>query len=78
MTAISVVLIAAVILRATAVGMTHATDWFEIMSYALVAAVGAWLLLGEADRARPSSTAAPCTEAALRAHARCRARSWLP
>ncbi len=42
--AISVVLIVAVVLRATAVEMTHATDWFEIMSYALVAAVGAWLL----------------------------------
>jgi len=33
-----------VFLRATAVGMTHATDWFEISSYALIAAVGAWLL----------------------------------
>jgi nickel/cobalt exporter len=42
--AIAVVLVAAVIMRVTAVQMTHATDWFEIMSYALVAAVGAWLL----------------------------------
>ncbi len=42
--AIAVVLVAAVIMRSTAVEMTRATDWFEIMSYALVAAVGAWLL----------------------------------
>jgi ABC-type nickel/cobalt efflux system permease component RcnA len=42
--AVAVVLIVAVVLRATAVEMTRATDWFEIMSYALVAAVGAWLL----------------------------------
>ena len=42
--AIAVVLVVAVALRATAVEMTRATDWFEIMSYALVAAVGAWLL----------------------------------
>lgn len=42
--AIAVVLVVAVILRATAVEMTHATDWFEIISYALVVAVGAWLL----------------------------------
>ena len=42
--AIAVVLVVAVVLRATAVEMTRATDWFEIMSYALVAAVGAWLL----------------------------------
>jgi nickel/cobalt exporter len=42
--AIAIVLVAAVVLRSTAVEMTHATDWFEIMSYALVAAVGAWLL----------------------------------
>jgi nickel/cobalt transporter (NicO) family protein len=42
--AIAVVLVAAVILRATAIGMTQTTDWFLIFSYALVAAVGAWLL----------------------------------
>ncbi|OYY06367.1 MAG: hypothetical protein B7Y70_16515, partial [Rhizobiales bacterium 35-68-8] len=42
--AIGVVLIAAALLHTTAVGMTRATDWFEIMSYGLVAAVGAWLL----------------------------------
>jgi ABC-type nickel/cobalt efflux system permease component RcnA len=42
--AIAVVLIAAVILHVTAVEMTRATDWFEILSYALIAAVGAWLL----------------------------------
>ena len=42
--AIAVVLVAAAILHTTAVGMTQATDWFEIMSYGLVAAVGAWLL----------------------------------
>lgn len=42
--AIAVVLLAAVALHATAVQMTHATDWFEILSYALVTAVGAWLV----------------------------------
>jgi nickel/cobalt exporter len=42
--AIAVVLLAAVLLHATAVQMTHATDWFEILSYALVTAVGAWLV----------------------------------
>jgi nickel/cobalt exporter len=42
--AIAIVLLAALVLHATAVGMTRATDWFEIMSYALIAAVGAWLL----------------------------------
>jgi nickel/cobalt transporter (NicO) family protein len=44
LTAIALVLIAAVLLHATAIGMTRATDWFEIGSYALIAAVGAWLL----------------------------------
>jgi nickel/cobalt exporter len=44
LTAITVVLVAAVILKATAIGMTQTTDWFLIFSYALVAAVGAWLL----------------------------------
>lgn len=43
--AIGVVLIAAALLHTTAVHMTQATDWFEIMSYALVVAVGAWLLI---------------------------------
>ena len=42
--AIAVVLVVAVVLRATAVQMTRTTDWFEIVSYALVAAVGTWLL----------------------------------
>jgi ABC-type nickel/cobalt efflux system permease component RcnA len=42
--AIALVLVVAVILRATAVQMTRATDWFEVLSYALIAAVGAWLL----------------------------------
>ncbi len=42
--AIAIVLVAAVVLRSTAVEMTRATDWFEIMSYALIVAVGAWLL----------------------------------
>jgi nickel/cobalt transporter (NicO) family protein len=44
LTAIALVLVAAVMLHATAVAMTRATDWFEIISYALIAAVGAWLL----------------------------------
>ena len=52
--AIAVVLVVAVVLQATAVEMTRATDWFEIMSYALVAAVGAWLLWSEDGRRRPS------------------------
>jgi nickel/cobalt transporter (NicO) family protein len=47
-TAIAVVLGAAVILKATAIGMTQTTDWFLIFSYALVAAVGAWLLWSKA------------------------------
>jgi ABC-type nickel/cobalt efflux system permease component RcnA len=42
--AIAVVLLAAVVLHVTAVQMTHATDWFEILSYALVTAVGGWLV----------------------------------
>ena len=44
MTAIAIVLVAAVILKTTSIGMTKATDWFEIVSYALVTMVGAWLL----------------------------------
>jgi ABC-type nickel/cobalt efflux system permease component RcnA len=44
LTAIVVVSVAAVGLRVTAVGMTRATDWLEIISFALIAAVGAWLL----------------------------------
>ena len=43
-TAVVVVGILAIVLRATAMTMTQTTDWFEIASYALVAAVGAWLL----------------------------------
>ncbi len=42
--AVLIVGIAAMILHVTAVTMTAATDWFEILSYALVAVVGAWLL----------------------------------
>jgi ABC-type nickel/cobalt efflux system permease component RcnA len=42
--AIAVVLVATVALRSTALEMTHATDWFEIISYGLVTAVGLWLL----------------------------------
>jgi nickel/cobalt exporter len=44
LTAITVVLGAAIVLKVTAVGMTQTTDWFLIFSYALVATVGAWLL----------------------------------
>jgi nickel/cobalt transporter (NicO) family protein len=44
LTAIAIVLVAAVLLRTTAVGMTRATNWLEIISYALIAAVGGWLL----------------------------------
>ena len=42
--AVVIVGVAALIFHVTAVTMTAATDWFEILSYALVAAVGAWLL----------------------------------
>jgi nickel/cobalt transporter (NicO) family protein len=42
--AIAIVVVASVIFRATAIGMTRATNWLEIVSYALVAGVGAWLL----------------------------------
>jgi ABC-type nickel/cobalt efflux system permease component RcnA len=49
-TAIAIVLIAAGFLRTTAIGMTRATDWFEIASYGLIAAVGAWLLWTKAAR----------------------------
>ena len=47
-TAIALVLIATILLRVTAVGMTRATDWFEIASYALIVLVGAWLLWSKA------------------------------
>ncbi len=43
-TAIVVVAVIAVVLHATAMTMTQATDWFEIASYGLVAVVGGWLL----------------------------------
>ena len=42
--AVLIVSIAAVIFHVTAVTMTRATDWFEMLSYALVALVGGWLL----------------------------------
>ena len=44
MVAIALVLIAVVVLKTTSVGITKATDWFEIISYGFVTAVGAWLL----------------------------------
>jgi ABC-type nickel/cobalt efflux system permease component RcnA len=44
LTAIAIVLVAAVLLHTTAIGMTRATNWLEIISYALIVAVGAWLL----------------------------------
>lgn len=36
--------VAAALLRATAMEMTAATDWLEIISYGLIAVVGAWLV----------------------------------
>ena len=42
--AVVLVGIAAVALRVTAVQMTAATDWLEIVSYGLIAVVGAWLV----------------------------------
>jgi len=47
-TAVLVVGIAAGLFRVTAMTMTAATDWFEILSYALIVAVGAWLLWSKA------------------------------
>jgi ABC-type nickel/cobalt efflux system permease component RcnA len=43
-TAIIVVLVGAIVLRLTATAITFATDWVEIISYAAIAVVGAWLL----------------------------------
>jgi ABC-type nickel/cobalt efflux system permease component RcnA len=48
LSAILFVSVAAALLRATAVQMTAATDWLEIVSYALIAAVGAWLVWSKA------------------------------
>lgn len=47
-TAVVVVGIAAAILRVTAQTMTIATDWLEIGSYALIVALGLWLLWSKA------------------------------
>ncbi len=44
LSAVTIVSVAAIVFRVTAVTMTRATDWFEILSYALVALVGGWLL----------------------------------
>jgi ABC-type nickel/cobalt efflux system permease component RcnA len=48
LSAILFVSVAAALLRTTAVQMTAATDWLEIVSYALIAAVGAWLVWSKA------------------------------
>lgn len=42
--AIVLVGIAAILLRATALTMTRATEWLEIASYAAIALIGAWLV----------------------------------
>lgn len=42
--AVALVAVAALVFRATAMTMTQATLWLEIGSYALIAAVGGWLL----------------------------------
>jgi ABC-type nickel/cobalt efflux system permease component RcnA len=42
--AILVVAVGAIILRISATAMTLATDWIEIVSYAAIAGVGAWML----------------------------------
>jgi ABC-type nickel/cobalt efflux system permease component RcnA len=42
--AIAIVAVAAIVFRVTARSMTIATQWVEIASYALITAVGAWLL----------------------------------
>jgi ABC-type nickel/cobalt efflux system permease component RcnA len=44
LSAIAIVSIAAAIFRVTARSMTQATQWTEIASFALITAVGAWLL----------------------------------
>jgi nickel/cobalt exporter len=46
--AIALVLVATLILRATAIGMTKATDWIAIASYGMVAVIGAWMLWAKA------------------------------
>lgn len=43
-TAIGLVLVASVLLKATAMAMTEATRWFEIGSFALISALGVWLV----------------------------------
>ena len=43
-TAVLFVAVAALVFRATAMTMTAATEWMEILSYAAIAAVGAWLV----------------------------------
>ena len=47
LSAITIVLIGSIALRVTARSMTVATEWIEIASYALIAAVGAWLLFAK-------------------------------
>jgi nickel/cobalt exporter len=47
LSAIAIVLIGSIALRVTAQSMTVATEWIEIASYALIAAVGAWLLFAK-------------------------------
>ncbi len=42
--AVVIVAIGAVVLRVSAVAMTFATDWIEIVSYGAIAVFGAWLL----------------------------------
>lgn len=44
--AVAILIVAggALVLRVTAMQITHATDWLEAASYALIALVGAWLL----------------------------------
>jgi nickel/cobalt transporter (NicO) family protein len=44
LTAIAIVAVAAIVFHVTAQSMTHATEWVEIASYALIVLVGAWLL----------------------------------
>jgi nickel/cobalt transporter (NicO) family protein len=64
LTAITIVLIATVVLRMTSIGLTKAADAFEIASYALVAMVGAWLLWSKLMRPGHAHTQADAAASA--------------
>lgn len=57
--AIAIVLVATVILKVTAIGMTKATDWLALISYGLVTLIGAWLLWAKATGRSHSHSHSP-------------------